>query len=201
MDDVLAISYDAKQILLDIGQDLKFKGKIAPPDIYLGARLSKKTMNGHKCWTMNSHDYITAAIANLEERMKKRNIKLPTKAKTPLATNYSPELDNSPELDSEDITFYQELIGILRWGTGIGRVDVLHEVTLLSAYQAAPRMGHLEQLYHIFAYLKGKGKLTLYFDPALPRLDPNMFTGSSPESFRSIYRDAKEQIPGNAPQA
>lgn len=63
------------------------------------------------------------------------------------------ELEDSHELEGPDITYYQELIGILRWAIKLGRVDTLHEVSLLSAYQAAPRRGHLDRLISIFAYL------------------------------------------------
>ena len=46
---------------------------------------------------------------------------------------------------------------------------------MLSPYQASPHQGHLEQVYHIFAYLKYKPKLTLYFDPKHPPIDPIWF--------------------------
>ena len=45
------------------------------------------------------------------------------------------------------------------------------EVLLLSSYQTAPRVGHLEQLLHVAAFRKKKPKLTLYFNPALPKID------------------------------
>ncbi len=69
---------------------------------------------------------------------------------------------------------------------------------MLSSYQAAPRQGHLDQLYHIFAYLKKKPKLTLYFDPQEPHIDPCWFEGDSEEIFRNQYRDAWEQLPDTA---
>ena len=74
-------------------------------------------------------------------------------------------------------------------------MDILTEVSILSAYQASPRQGHLDQVYHIFAYLKHKPKLTLYFDPDLPNLEPSWAVGDDPEVFVQQYRDAKEQIP------
>ena len=43
---------------------------------------------------------------------------------------------------------------MLRWAIEIGRVDMYTEVSLMSAYQAAPPQGYLEQLIHIFAFLK-----------------------------------------------
>ena len=84
---------------------------------------------------------------------------------------YSPELDITEELDEDDVTYFQELIGVLRWATEISRVDILLEVLLLSQYQANPRKGHLEQVIHIFAFLKAQCKVGLYLSPELPNLD------------------------------
>ena len=180
----------------EIAQDLSFKkNKIEPPDFYLGARLEKKSLNGKQMWTMTSKDYVKAAIDNVEQQLAKRNMKLPARAPTPMSMDYSPETDDTPELESDQVTTYQECIGILRWAIEIGRVDIMTEVSMLSAYQASPREGHLEQIYHIFAYLKKKPKLTLYFEPSIPNLDPSWASGDSPSIFRETYRDAKEEIP------
>ena len=56
---------------------------------------------------------------------------------------------------------------------------------MLSAYQATLRRGHLEQVYHIFAYLKHKPKLTLYFDPTLPNIEPSWAIGDDAGIFFS----------------
>ena len=88
-------------------------------------------------------------------------MRLPTKVTTPMNDIFSPELDESEELSSEDVTFYQEIIGMLRWAIVIGRIDINFEISLLSSYQAAPRVGHLEQLLHILAFLKKKPKLPI----------------------------------------
>ena len=120
---------------------------------------------------------------------------MPSRAPTPISQNYMPEHDISEELDPQGITLFQELVGILRWAIELGRVDIYLEVSLLSAYQASPRIGHLEQIIHIFAYLKKNPKLTLYFDPQLPRIDVNMFQGDEQHDFLELYRDAKEDTP------
>lgn len=117
-----------------------------------------------------------------------------------MITSFIPELDASPELDATDTQFFQELIGMLRWATEIGRVDVLLETSLLSQYQAAPREGHLGQAIHIFAYLKHRPKFTLYFDPTIPNIDYGQFT-TRREDFAEHYRDAEEPLPHNMPKA
>ena len=81
-------------------------------------------------------------------------MRLPTKFFTPFVSGYHPSEDTSKELDREGMQYYQELIGVLRWAVELGRVDILLEVALLSTHLALPRVGHLQQVYHIFGYLK-----------------------------------------------
>eukprot|EP00978_Attheya_sp_CCMP212_P004832 scaffold10628_cov48-Attheya_sp.AAC.3 len=119
-----------------------------------------------------------------------------------MMSNFMPELDGTPELNEKDLTFYQELIGILRWATEIGRVDILLEVSLLSQYIACAQEGHLEQAQalQIMAYLKKKTKLTLYMDPCLPTIDYSQFR-MKPEDFTEHYQDAEEEIMHRMPKA
>ena len=151
------------------------------PKNYLGANIASKIHNGTKIWTMSSRDYLKAAIAEVELKLRKEGRRLSTNARTPIACNYKPELDGTTELKGEDITYYQELIGILRWSTEIGRVDILLEVSLLSSYQESPRIGHMEQLLHIYAFIKAKPKLTLYFHPQIPPVDSSVFKMNADE--------------------
>ena len=127
-------------------------------------------------------------------------MKLPARAKTPMQSDYRPDLDATSELYTNDITLFQELIGQLIWATEIVRVDMLHEVSVLSDFQSAPREGNLHQVFHIFSFMKNKPKLTTYFDPRLPNIDPTSFSGSSVEEFREKYRYAMEQLPKDIPE-
>jgi hypothetical protein len=200
VDDILAISCDAESILRDVQSTFKLKNdKIEPPEFYLGAKLQEKPINNVRCWTVTSHDYIKAAVKNVEEAIKGTARRLPTRhIETPMSITYVPELDITEELNEKDVTFFQELIGVLRWATEIGRVDILLEVSLLSQYQANPREGHLEQLLHVFAFLKHHPKLTLYLSPELPIIDYGVFQ-TKKEDFSEIYRDADEPLPHRMP--
>jgi hypothetical protein len=73
-----------------------------------------------------------------------------------LSSGYRPEIDVSPELDAQRANYYQGLIGVLRWMCELvgHSVDILVDVAMLSRFLAAPRRGHLEQVFHIFTYLK-----------------------------------------------
>ena len=50
----------------------------------------------------------------------------------------------------------------------LGRVDVCLEVSMMSSHLALPREGHLEQVLHIFAYLKKYHNTELVYDPSDP---------------------------------
>ena len=69
---------------------------------------------------------------------------------------------------------------------------------MMSSFQSSPRQGHLQALYHIFAYLDRKPKLTLYFDPHLPNIDYTEFKMNADE-FKEYYRDAVEEFPPRMP--
>ena len=81
---------------------------------------------------------------------------------------FVPELDNSDELEPNDINLCQEMIGVLCWATELGRVVILHEISILSQYQASPRTNHMKQLLRVFSHLENKHKLSLHMDPNLP---------------------------------
>ena len=200
VDDILAISCNARSILEEVQKTFKLKNdKIEMPEFYLGAKLQLKPINGKMCWAITSQDYIKAAVKNVEESIKNTRRRLPTaNIDTPMNNTYTPELDVTEELSSDDMTFFQELIGVLRWATEIGRVDILLEVSLLSQYQANPREGHLEQLLHIFAYLRKHPKITLYLSPEVPNMDYDSFQ-TRKDDFSEIYRDAEETLPHRMP--
>ena len=148
---------------------------------------------------MTSQDYVKAAVKNVEEATRNMRWILPSgNVRTPMSGTYAPELDVTEELDEHGITFFLELIGILRWATEIGRVDILFEVSLLSQYQASPREGHLTQLLYIFAFLRTHPKLTLYLSPELPNMDYGDFH-TNRQDFAEIYRDAEEELPRRMP--
>ena len=64
---------------------------------------------------------------------------MPKNEDTLIAKSFVTELDGTEELVPDGIEFYQEMIGMLRWATELGRTDILHEVSILSQYQVATR--------------------------------------------------------------
>ena len=199
VDDILSISENPTRATDGIKATFKLKDdKVAEPEIYLGAELSKLTnVDGVECWGLSSDKYVQAAVKNVEQTLLKQSLRLPSKCVTPLKSGYKPELDATPELKSDGVQFYQELIGSLRWAIEIGRIDVLYEVALMSTYSAMPRRGHLEQVLHIFGYLKINRKFRILLDSSTPQLNPNIFKTYDWEAF---YRGAKEDIPLDRPK-
>ena len=141
VDDILAISIDLTEIIKSMeGKTVKYKnGKTDPPEIYLGARLKRNMINENMCWTITSYDYVIAAVHTIKDAITQNPWKIPKTADTPMTKSFVPELYGIEELGPGGIKFYQEMIGMLRWETELGRTDILHEVSILSQYQAEPR--------------------------------------------------------------
>ena len=85
----------------------------------------------------------------------------------------------------------------MHWCIELGRIDIVVEVGLLARFQACPRKGHLEQLFHVFAYLKKYHRSSLVFDWTEPELDESRFKDCD---WREYYPDAAEAIPDNMPE-
>ena len=131
------------------------------------------------------------------------NKRLPDKnysAPNPFSSvQYRPELDTSVECTDSQVSFYQNLIGVLRWIVELGRIDIAYEVSVLSTYLAAPRTGHLLQALHIFKHLEIHSDNDLAFDPAYQNVSGINEINFRRAEMKSIYVDAEEDLPPNAP--
>ena len=71
--------------------------------MYLGASLEKvKTKGGTKCWSMSARKYFKAAVINIEAKLAKRDMQLPT-IHSPITTNYHPSEDVSSNLSTRGV--------------------------------------------------------------------------------------------------
>ena len=202
VDDALVVSENGEKILREeLGKYFQLKEEsIGPPSIYLGGKMSKVTLNnGAKAWAFSSSQYVQSAVKNVEAHLQDRNMKLPARATSPLSSNYRPEVDLTDELGPEEAAYYQSLIGILRWAVELGRVDICCEVSMMSSFLAMPRQGHLNELFHIFGYLKKNHNSEMVFDPSDPQIDPNLFPRRDWESTE-FGDHLVEDKPTNAPE-
>ena len=69
--------------------------------------------------------------------------------------------------------------------------------TLMSDHLALPRIGHIEQVIHMFGYLKLHPKRKIVFDAAHPIIDERIF---KKYDWYDFYRGAKEAIPFDCPE-
>jgi hypothetical protein len=147
-------------------------------------------------WSMSSDTYIKRAIADVEQHLENIGETL-VKQRQPICGDYRPELDDTPLLNDKLTNYYQGLIGVLRWATELGRVDILMPVSIMSSYMAAPCVGHLYQLFHIFGYLKTHLKSKMVFDDTRPQFDEHRFVKCD---WRQYYPGAEDPLPPNMPQ-
>ena len=203
-DDILTIDHEPKQVMEYLASRYTLKpGSVQEPDTYLGSQISKFYIDGADSpekprWAMSSEKYVKQAVSDVELELDKVDLCLPTKVSTPLSQGYRPELDQSRELDGKRGQYYQSLIGVLRWICELGRVDILVAVSMLSRYVVSPREGHLQQVFHLFAYLKHHKRSKMVFDDTEPLFDDNAFKICDWSEF---YADAEEAIPHNVPEA
>ena len=198
-DDCLSVSEHPRQALMEVNKYFPLKPEsVGPPKIYLGAKISKvQLQNGVEAYAMSMSQYVQEAVRNVEGHLRKKGLGLLKKASTPMSLHYCPEIDASPELDQNGVGYYQSLIGILRWIVEMGRMDICMEVSSLSSYIAMPREGHMQQVLHIFAYLKINHNARMVFDPSYPEIDDETF---EEKDWSSMYGMEKDEAPGNAPK-
>ena len=158
-DDWLVISDNAKSILRkEIGKSFTLKEKsIGDPGQYLDGKLRKVTReNWVNCWAFSSTQYVQDAGNNDEQYLKRKGEKLVAKAPAPFINNYPPEIDMTEELGKDEASYYHSLIDVMQWIVELGRVDMNTEVSMMSSHLDLPQVGHLNQVFHIFAYLRKK---------------------------------------------
>jgi hypothetical protein len=196
VDDILVLSHRCKHVMQMIEKIYHIKDPPAKPEIYLGANITEWSISGEKMWAMSSRRYINESIRCLEIELQKSGQRLVGKPSTPMTPGYRPELDVSPLLEPDQASYFMSLIGILRWAVELGRIDIFIDVALLSSHMAQPRVGHMNEVLHIFSYLKCHENSNLVFDPQPKYWDELQF---SKFDWSEFYRDAKESLPPNAP--
>ncbi|GFH49008.1 pol protein [Chaetoceros tenuissimus] len=127
VDNILAVSEVAEELVGVIGSKFKLKkSSVGRPSRYLGGGIEQVQTDDvgrpsrYLCGGIEQVQTDDGRIiwsANCIERGD---------GKHPFPSSYRPELDTSPEL--EDISKYQQYIGVLRWACELGRIDILTEL-------------------------------------------------------------------------
>ena len=118
VDDILCIHCNADFMLEQLHKSFPLEPGFGNPDMYLGAKLCKTRLhNGVWAWAMSPTKYVCEFVRNCKVHLSTKYVdkyKMPKKAENPFKMGYEPELDTSPELDPDAVTYYLTIIGILK---------------------------------------------------------------------------------------
>ena len=200
-DDILALSTDPRSILTQIDQHYMLKKQsIGEPDRYLGATISKNHLDDDPSkvrWGMGADQYVKEAIRNVENWLEQRDRTLKNNVTTTLPNNYTPELDASEYCSDEETNYYMQQIGVLRWAVELGRIDNCHDVSVMAAFSAAPRRGHLDAVFHLFSYLKKHDRSRIVFDDSYIPFDDSQ---QQQLDWSDFYDVVPEEMPPDMPE-
>ena len=169
MDDALALSHSPEITMKDIllAFDIKYNN-YGPPTAYLGANVEPFHMSdGKYSWIIKCNSYVAVAVQTIKYLLSGDNIDFKTvnlPHKGPLTHGYNPKLGVIDEFDADQVSWFQQHIGILGWAVELKRIDVQIEVTLLSQCQSSTLEVHLEAMYLIFRFLSNNPKKILVMD-------------------------------------
>ena len=215
VDDIICISHNPKMWMDSLQATYRLR-EVGPPNKFLGSEIKRWhyiDSQGHsrECWALGSETYVQEACKVAEKQMKVHDLQYPSTRRhgsnSPFSSSsYRPELDATQFCEDTLITVYQNMIGVLRWVVELGRIDIQHEVSLLSQYLVQPRQGHLAQACNIFRYLKKRySKGYIVMDPTMWDIN---WTGGPDEVhprvkaqyMTELYPDATQNLPYDMPE-
>jgi hypothetical protein len=150
-------------------------------------------------WGLSPSKYVVQAVKNFQIHLTEKlngKYSIPARVDNPFPVDYDPSTDFSDILDPECLSFYQHIIGLMRWMVELGQIDIATKISMLSSYLACLPEGHLENALHVMVYLKLKHNSQLIFDPTYPDIDQTVFPTFE---WMEFYGDMEEAIPPNMP--
>ena len=122
VDDCLAVSEHPTELLQELDKYFPMKpGSVGPPKLYLGAKVSKiQLSNDVEAYSVITIQYVQEAVNTVEQHLTDKCMHLKSGGTAPLSPGYCPGLDASTELELQEASYYQSLIGILRWMVELG---------------------------------------------------------------------------------
>ena len=105
-------------------------------------------------------------------------------------------MEKTPALEQDLASWYQSLIGILRWMVEIGRVDIITELSMMASHIAMPREGHLEAVLKVLALFCQTFNSRMAFEPTYPSINMNDFRDCM---WKYFYGELNEDIPPSCP--
>jgi hypothetical protein len=121
----------------------------------------------------------------------------PKECSSPLVSGDHPEIDMTDELPEEEIRKYQSLIGALQWAVTLCRFDIASAVMTMSRFRAAPRIGHLDRLKHIYGYLRKFPTGGIRYRTGIP--DFSQLEHREYDWMHTVYGNVHEELPPDMP--
>jgi hypothetical protein len=120
VDDILCIHHGRMLVMNEINSYLPLKpSSVGDPDIYLGAKLKQTVLpNVVMAWGLSPSKYVVQAVKNCQLHVTDKlngEYLIPARADNPFPVDYDPSTDLSDILKPECSSFYQHLIGVIRW--------------------------------------------------------------------------------------
>jgi hypothetical protein len=180
VDDIQCIYHNPMSVINEINKYLPLKpSSVSNPDIYLGAKLKETRLpNGVMVWGLSPSKHVVQAVKNCQLHLTEKlagRYSIPARTDNPFPVDYDPSTHLSDPIYPDCSSFYQHLIGVMRWIVELGCIDIATEVSVLSSYLACPREGHLENALHVMGYLQLKHNSQLIFNPTYPDIDQTAF--------------------------
>ena len=91
---------------------------------------------------MSPAKYVHEAVRNCMVHLSTNfggKYRMPKKTENLVKMGYGPDLDTSPELESDAASYYRMIIGVLRWIIELGRIDTISKVSSLLSHVTLPR--------------------------------------------------------------
>ena len=138
--------------------------------------------------------YISKILDSFHQMFPGENL---PQVKSPLDKNDHPELDNSDLASDDLITKFMCMVGQLQWAVTLGRYDILAHVMSMSRFRLAPKVGYIERMKRIYAYLSRTKHYALRFRTDEPNY---MHLPDLEYDWTKIYGNVCEEIPKDAPE-
>ena len=102
------------------------ESSVGDPGIYLGAKMKKVQIdNDVWCWSISPSNYVQEAVRNCQKNLKENlsdEYELISNAPNPFPLGYEPFMDVSPLLLPDEASYFQTIIGVMRWMVELGRI-------------------------------------------------------------------------------
>ena len=133
VDDLCIVSKEPQEYVKLLKEKYKYKLKGTGPIVFhLGCDYFRDK-DGILCFAPRKY------IDKMMEGYVKMFGTKPKEYDSPLEKGDHLELDDSEELDQEDVKKYQSLIGSMQWAVSLGRIDITTAVMTMSSFRVAPR--------------------------------------------------------------